>query len=171
MFFDGRIRITWLGITEQSPLVGLSSGTGTPVDFKSTSFEAYPLELSALFDQWLAGHGLPSGGSMDMDADPDGDGINNWQEFAFGTSPVSGGGQQIESHFSGGNLTFRFLARSNGFNYTIENTSDLRLDFDDGNIPMVASPVQFSVPSGYTKMEFTVPASGSGFYRIRASEN
>jgi endonuclease I len=130
-----------------------------------------PSGLLEEFDRWLLGHELPVSGSSDLTADSDGDGFTNWQEFAFGTSPVSGEGQQIESHFSDGNLTFRFLARSSGFNYTIENTSDLRLDFDDGNIPMVASPVQFSVPSGYTKMEFTVPASGSGFYRIRASEN
>lgn len=170
-FFDGRIRITWLGITVTSPLIGLSPGSGTPAGFQSTNFKAYPLELSALFEQWLAGHGLPVSGASDMDADPDGDGVSNWQEFAFGTSPVSGQGQQIESHFSDGQLTFRFHARSSGFNYTIENTSDLKLDFDDGNIPMAVSPIQFSVPPGYTKMEFTVPASGSGFYRVRARED
>ncbi len=33
LFFDGTIRISWLGIGSQSNIVGLSAGTGTPPDF------------------------------------------------------------------------------------------------------------------------------------------
>ncbi len=41
-FFDGRIRITILGITAQGGLIGLSAGLGTPPDFVESDFSAYP---------------------------------------------------------------------------------------------------------------------------------
>ena len=34
LFFDGRIRITCLGIAATDGLIGLSQGLGTPVDFR-----------------------------------------------------------------------------------------------------------------------------------------
>ncbi|MBX7209074.1 MAG: M36 family metallopeptidase [Verrucomicrobiaceae bacterium] len=41
LFFDGRIRITHLGIAATAGLVGLSRGTGTPADFTESDFSAY----------------------------------------------------------------------------------------------------------------------------------
>lgn len=38
MFFDGRIRITWLALQNPIALVGLSRGTGTPSGFVETDF-------------------------------------------------------------------------------------------------------------------------------------
>jgi endonuclease I len=128
-----------------------------------------PSGLLEEFDQWLVDHGLASG-SSDITADSDGDGFTNWHEFAFGTSPVAGQGQQIESHISDGQLTFRFLARSSGFSYNLQTTSELHLPFEDSNTSMIASSVQAGAPAGYFQMEFTVPVSGNRFFRIKATE-
>ena len=43
MFFDGRIRITCLGIAATDGLIGLSQGLGTPVDFVKSDFSTYPV--------------------------------------------------------------------------------------------------------------------------------
>ncbi len=38
MFFDGRIRLSWLDIGAREGIVGLSNGLGLPVDFEETDF-------------------------------------------------------------------------------------------------------------------------------------
>jgi hypothetical protein len=42
MFFDGRIRITVLGIASTKGLIGLSRGLGVPAGFAESNFSAYP---------------------------------------------------------------------------------------------------------------------------------
>ena len=42
MFFDGRIRITILGIAATDGLIGLSNGNGLPPNFGESDFSAYP---------------------------------------------------------------------------------------------------------------------------------
>ncbi|MHC4462656.1 MAG: M14 family zinc carboxypeptidase [Planctomycetota bacterium] len=41
MFFDGTIRVTWLGIAATDGLVGLSEGNGVPEDFDESDLSAY----------------------------------------------------------------------------------------------------------------------------------
>ncbi len=38
LFFDGKIRVSWLGIQAQGGIVGLSDGAGVPPDFQETDF-------------------------------------------------------------------------------------------------------------------------------------
>lgn len=42
MFFDGRLRITHLGIAATDGLIGLSRGTGIPAGFQPSDFSSYP---------------------------------------------------------------------------------------------------------------------------------
>jgi len=41
MFFDGRIRISWLAMATTSGVAGLSEGLGTPADFQESDLSAY----------------------------------------------------------------------------------------------------------------------------------
>jgi len=41
MFFDGRIRMTWLDLAATDGLVGLSRGNGTPGDYRSSDISGY----------------------------------------------------------------------------------------------------------------------------------
>jgi hypothetical protein len=40
MFFDGVIRLSWLGIDSSDNIVGLSAGNGTPADFEESDLSA-----------------------------------------------------------------------------------------------------------------------------------
>lgn len=54
LFYDGRIRLTWLDVAATGGLVGLSRGQGVPTCFQSSDFSAYtscpPAEHPADFD-------------------------------------------------------------------------------------------------------------------------
>jgi Fungalysin metallopeptidase (M36)/Bacterial Ig domain/Immunoglobulin domain/Immunoglobulin I-set domain/Fungalysin/Thermolysin Propeptide Motif len=41
LFFDGRIRLTYLAVNASAAMVGLSAGTGVPVSFTSSDFTSY----------------------------------------------------------------------------------------------------------------------------------
>ncbi|MFB0525665.1 MAG: LamG domain-containing protein [Phycisphaerae bacterium] len=43
MYFDGRIRLSWLEMETRTGIVGLSDGLGLPVDFQETDLSMYPL--------------------------------------------------------------------------------------------------------------------------------
>jgi hypothetical protein len=170
MFFDGRIRLTWLATSATSPLVGLSRGGGTPSGFVESNFIAAPLELSAVFEQWVASHGLQPIERGGTDIDSDGDGLSNWAEFAFGTSPVVGGSSPVQIQAESNVAVFRFVARDSGFNYRVERSDDILSPFEPApNVTVSRSPTRRSAPTGYSNMEFAVPLSGSSFYRVKAT--
>jgi hypothetical protein len=57
---------------------------GAKVDVGAFEFQGPDLSV---FINWLWSYSLPTDGSADY-SDPDGDGMNNWQEWKAGTSPV-----------------------------------------------------------------------------------
>jgi len=58
LFFDGSIRISWLGIDAAQGIVGLSEGLGVPPDFQETDFSKLPQSptvLGYLVEQFTSG--------------------------------------------------------------------------------------------------------------------
>jgi hypothetical protein len=121
------------------------------------------------YDTWASGFGLDPATTGAPTADPDGDSFSNAQEYAFGTNPTQGNGSLLSSTASGGNLVVTWLQRSD-VTYNVQSTGNLATSFaNDGTVSVVDGPVSPTPPAGYTSKQFTVPASGSKFYRVTAA--
>jgi hypothetical protein len=99
-------------------------------------------------------------------ADPDGDGMNNSAEFAFGTSPVSGASRAITQTIVAGGIKISWLQRT-GVTYTVKSTDNLGSAFS-GTVS--SSPVS-PQPSGlgdYQQYEATLTGGDKGFIKVEA---
>ncbi len=167
-----------------SGLAASTDATGavaiTALDFLSwnNNFnETYILSLRGSapqnpYNTWASGFGLdpaittgPTAGAPT--ADPDSDGFNNQQEYAFGTNPTQGTPSLLSTESSGGNLIVRWLERA-GVTYNVQSTANLATTAfaNDGTISVVAGPIDPAPPAGYTRKQFSVPATGNKFYRV-----
>jgi hypothetical protein len=123
------------------------------------------------YDSWATGYGL-SEASAAGTADPDNDGMDNNAEFAFGTSPVSGGSRAATLTTSAGSIKLTWLQRS-GVTYTVKSFTDLSTTFDNGSgVAATPSSDQSNKPSAdYTRYEATLNADGTrGFLKVRATQ-
>jgi fibronectin-binding autotransporter adhesin len=136
---------------------------------------------------WNTQSGTFSGASALDSADPDGDGLSNFTEFAFGGNPLSPTASTITLASAGGHLTVTFLARvgnstvwtnasatGHGLDYQIESTTDLMSGFDaaDDVLHIVPAADQTGIQSAdqpYVRWMFEVPISGARkFHRVKA---
>ena len=76
---------------------------------------------------WLQQYGLPTDGSADY-ADPDGDGLNNWQEWRCGTDPTNALSalRLLSAPPTGTNVTVSWQSVA-GVNYFLERSTNLAL--------------------------------------------
>ena len=138
---DGSLSST--GTVSLTVTAGVTANTGTPY-------------------WWMAQYGLTNF-EADAEADTDGDGLKNWQEYISGTNPtnpasclvISGGGLTAQ-----GKTIIRWTSASNHF-YTLSRTTNLLTAFTGlaGASNLTATPPQ----NVYTN---PVPDSGPAFYRI-----
>ncbi len=90
LFFNGVVRVTYLGLSAQGGLVGLSAGWGTPMDYVATAFRSALLCAELDTD----GDGIPDVdevfiyGTDPNNPDTDGDGLPDGWEIATGLDPL-----------------------------------------------------------------------------------
>jgi hypothetical protein len=122
------------------------------------------------YDSWASGFGLDPATNGAPTADPDGDSFSNAQEFAFGTNPTQGNPALTQTSLSGGNLTVTFIERDSGVTYAVQNTANLAAGpWNPAAVTPTTASDQTGVPTGYTRKQFSVPATGNGFYRVTAT--
>ena len=112
-----------------------------------------------------------SGDDLLGTADPDGDGMDNDAEFAFGTNPVSGASRAVTLTSGTGEIILTYLQRKTGVTYTVKSLSDLTTPFDSG-APVTPYPSanQESLPSDdYERYEAKLTTHSSrGFLQVKA---
>jgi len=119
---------------------------------------------------YLESFGL-SGDDLLGTADPDGDGMDNDAEFAFGTNPVSGASRAVTLTSGTGEIILTYLQRKTGVTYTVKSLSDLTTPFESG-APVTPYPSanQESLPSDdYERYEAKLTTDSSrGFLQVKA---
>jgi hypothetical protein len=166
-----------------SPTTGLISGTPTAVaasaSYTVTASNAggsttadVTISVVSSYDGWATSYGL-SGTDALPASDPDKDGLNNNNEYAFGTNPTVSNATLLTATTSAGNMTVTWVERNSGFVYNVQSTVNLATTgfANDGAVTVVAGPTDPAPPTGYTRKQFTVPASNNKFFRVRATAN
>jgi hypothetical protein len=100
-------------------------------------------------------------------ADPDGDGMNNNAEFAFGTSPVSGASRAVTQTSVAGGIKITWLQRSE-VTYVVKSSTDLTVWLTGTVIPSKSDPQPSGLPSGYEQWEATLTGGDRGFLKVEA---
>jgi hypothetical protein len=92
MFFDGRVRMSWLTINSPYPLVGLSNGSYNSGTFEQTDFSALPGPPLPPMEAWQSlyfseAEIIAGLADWNMDAENSPDGLINLLEYAFNLNP------------------------------------------------------------------------------------
>jgi len=119
------------------------------------------------YSGWVGAWALPpaiSGGT----ADPDSDGFDNNDEYAFGGNPTNPTPYLL--NISGSNISYIGLTNA-GTNYTVQNTTNLSTGpwtNYTATVTNATNQLNIPLPSYYHRKEFTVPLTPgtNNFYRV-----
>ena len=147
---------------------GTTTVTVTVSDGVSTDIQNFTVTVAAAqtpLESWAAEYGL-SGADAGAEVDPDGDGWNNAQEYAFGLLPNVAGGELVKVPAGGGKITY--LQRS-GVAYLVRSATDLGTAFNGTVSPVKSSPQPAGLPAGYEQFEAAMPGGSRGFLKVEAT--
>jgi hypothetical protein len=136
---------------------------GGSVDVGAYEFQS---PLSAISYAWLQQYGLPTDGSADL-ADPDGDGLNNWQEWRAWTDAKNPGSalRLLTPSFSANGLVVRWQS-VNGQTYFLERGKNLGAQ--SAFTPLASDLVGQAGTTLY--IDTNAVGAGPFFYRVGVQE-
>ncbi len=149
------------------------SGSPLPTSTSSTASDHYlifgdfQMDDASPLETWITGFGL-TGSLAELGADPDGDGLNNAGEYAFGTSPVDASSRPVTQSRVTGGIKITYLQRS-GVTYAVKSATDLAVGFTGVVIPLKSVSQPTGLPSGYEQYEATLTIGTQGFLKVEAT--
>jgi hypothetical protein len=119
------------------------------------------------YNSWAGAWAL-SGSNTNTTADPDNDGFDNNDEYAFGGNPTNPTPYLL--NISGSNISYIGLTNANT-NYTVQNTTNLSTGPWTNyatTVTTATNQLNIPLPAYYQRKEFTVPinAGTNNFYRV-----
>ena len=146
-------------VSGPADLDGFPRIAGGTVDLEAYEFQT---PVSVISYAWLAQFGLPTDGSADF-TDPDGDGLNNWQEWLSGTDPTNGLSVlrllPATDDGSGVNVTWRSITNRS---YFLERSTNLGVH--PAFQPLASGIVGQAGTTTFT--DTNAPGSAPIFYRV-----
>jgi hypothetical protein len=153
---------------DDSTLIPSSTGSysaGVTFTPDSANYETVSLTVSVTVnaattpaEDYFSSFGL-TGANAALTADPDGDGLSNAQEFAFGAVPNVAGSLPITTSNTGGSLKMVFLGRTTGVTYNVVTYTSLTSGTPSTNAPTTVNPQPSGLPTGYTQYEASLDSS------------
>jgi hypothetical protein len=130
------------------------------------------------YDTWVASYGYTVGATNALRAsDPDGDGLSNLAEFAFGLNPTASSPNALTIARSNTTVTLTWLQRNDGSaTYTNRSTTNLSTGFPAGNSTNFSGSLSSdtnNLPStNYSRYQFSTNVSAflRHFYKVDAAE-
>jgi len=164
MFYDGRIRLTWLEIGASAPvgalppLVGLSRGAGLPAGFINSAFVSFP--PGARFADWAPGQELTPAL------------LRHYALGGAGSPPAAG--ELPRTVFTGDRLSLSAVVRDNdpGLRVTGESVDEISGLWSNLGVTVRGrrqGVSQAEVGPGFERREYAVPVGGAErrFLRLR----
>ena len=185
------------GTFDYAPFVGTDVTPGAVMrvfseDTETIVFETAPgwndrtpmMEITATeasqapYDVWIASYGYTVGASPALRPDdPDGDGLNNLTEFAFGLDPTANSPNPITISRSNTTVTVSWLQRNDGSaTYTNRSTTNLTTGFPVGNSTNFLGSLSANTNNlprpEYSRYQFSTNVSAflRHFYKVDAAE-
>jgi hypothetical protein len=150
-----------LYVTNSADFLGRPRISGGIVDIGAYEYQFHTLDA---FHAWLQQYGLPTDGSADF-TDPDGDGMNNWQEWLAGTNPTNAASvlriQTAALALQGQGIAVTWLSVSNREYFLQRSTNSVqRWEF---------STIRMNIPGSQgttTVIDTNLAALSPVFYRV-----
>ncbi|MES2660215.1 MAG: LamG-like jellyroll fold domain-containing protein [Verrucomicrobiota bacterium] len=148
-----------------------TSGFGRMPPLGSTEVDPTDIQLvtdwitgaRGLYDEWRAGFFTALDPNGDKTADPDGDGVSNYEEYLRGSSPTSGSGAW-QAAIANGSLNF--LRKANRY-YSIQ-TSDALGTWQPWPMPELEE--SYKATDELIQIPLPVDPDGKQFYRFNITE-
>jgi autotransporter-associated beta strand protein len=124
------------------------------------------------YADWLTNYPSLTGTNALGTADPDGDGLLNDTEFAFGGNPTVGTPALMTARLVGANKVFNWTERTNGVTYVVQQSTSLTNGWTPAAglvISNSADQTGVLLAPTYVRKEFVISATGKDFYRVQAS--
>jgi hypothetical protein len=124
------------------------------------------------FSVWIHGSGFtfPAGADTSATGDPDHDGMNNFQEFAFGLDPTIGSScNPIQAALDKPTRAFSYTRRTaTGLSYSVWTSTDMRGWNEDATATQLAGAPSNGVETVAVTLTNPLPTGSRLFVRVRA---
>lgn len=161
------VAITYNGSSTAPSAIGSYAVVATIIDANYTGSASGTFTIDASpYARWAAAAGLTGSNGAPTD-DPDGDGLNNFLEYALGSNPTSATSANLPGGaIEGGNFVFRFTRPLSvtDVTYAVQKSADLT------TWTTVATTVESSTATTETRIASVAATQPKEFFRLRVDD-